>query len=217
MAACTPDSLHTNYAAAGFGRTLTPGVRPALLLVDFAQAYFDRSSPLYASVESARGVAGQLASAAYLGARPVVFTRVEYDPSDPKRDGGHFYRKIAALTVFDRGNPLGDFTPELRPAKGDIVVTKQYPSAFFGTDLAAQLKALDVDTLVIGGLTTSGCVRASALDALCHGFVPLIVEQACGDRDPRVQAANLFDLSAKYADIVNEQWALGYLRGSDMR
>jgi maleamate amidohydrolase len=106
---------------------------------------------------------------------------------------------------------LGDFTPELVPKDGDLIVTKQFPSAFFGTDLAQQLHGRGVDTVLVAGLTTSGCVRATALDALCHGFAPLVVSDACGDRDPKVHEANLFDLQAKYADVITAAQARDYL------
>jgi maleamate amidohydrolase len=196
------ENLDGDYAKAGFGNALLPGKRPALILVDFARAYFDETSPLYANVETVRGTAARLRVAAATASVPVVFTRVEYVPGDPARDGGVFYRKIAALCCFDRGNPLGDFTPELAPHASDQILTKQYPSAFFATGLAETLHAQGIDTCVIAGLSTSGCVRATAVDALCHGFVPLVVEDACGDRDSSVHAANIFDLRAKTAEIV---------------
>ena len=210
-------ALHVNdrnsdYAGAGFGRILSGGARPALILVDFARAYFEPSSPLYAGVENERLVAANLRDTARRRGIPTVFTRVEYVPGDPARDGGLFYRKIAALSAFDRGNPLGDFTPPLQPEPDDIVVTKAYPSAFFGTDLAEVLRERGIDTCVIAGLTTSGCVRASALDALCHGFAPLVVADACGDRDRATHDANLFDLAAKYADVIGSDEALAYLQ-----
>ncbi len=204
----TADDLDIDYAAAGFGGRLQPGKSPALILIDFARAYFDKGCGLYAGVEAERAVAARLADTARAAGVPVVFTRVEY--TSP-RDGGQFYRKVPALAAFDTGNPMGDFTAELSPHDGDIVVTKHYPSAFFGTDLAAQLHALGIDTLLITGLSTSGCVRATALDALCHGFVPLVVEDACGDRDRRVHDANIFDLKSKYAEIVGSAEAEAYL------
>lgn len=203
------DDLTEDYAAAGFGGTLVPGKHPALLLVDFARAYFDRSCGLYAGVEAERAAAACLAGAAHAASVPVVFTRVEYRTP---ADGGQFYRKVPALSAFDTGNPFGDFTPELMPGPDDIVVTKCYPSAFFDTGLAQQLKSLEIDTLLIGGLSTSGCVRATALDALCHGFVPLIIEDACGDRDRRVHDATIFDLRSKYAEIWDCNKAIAYLR-----
>ena len=205
-----------DYAAAGFGRSLSGGARPALILVDFARAYFEPTSPLFADVEDERGMAMLLRDAAERCDLPVVFTRVEYVPGDPARDGGHFYRKIAALTAFDAGNHLGDFTGALCPRTNDTVITKQYPSAFFATDLAQVLRARGVDTCVIAGLTTSGCVRATALDALCHGFIPLVVADACGDRDRAAHDANLFDLAAKYADVISSAAAIAYFDGLDV-
>ena len=107
---------------------------------------------------------------------------------------------------------MGAFPPSLEPATGDMVVTKQYPSAFFGTPLASTLHADGIDTLLITGYSTSGCVRATALDALCHGFAPFVVRDACGDRDPRPQEQNLFDMQAKMAEVVSLDDALGLLR-----
>jgi maleamate amidohydrolase len=195
--------LHADYASAGFGSAIEPGHRPALILIDFARAYFDQASPLYAKVESVRSVAAELREAAEAAHVPIIFTRVEYVAGDPTRNGGIFYRKIAALRCFDRGNPLGDFTSELAPHAGNQVITKHFPSAFFGTGLAEQLHADGIDTLVITGLSTSGCVRSTAVDALCHGFVPLVVEDAVGDRDAAVHAANIFDMRAKSAEIMS--------------
>lgn len=190
---------------------MKPGKRPALLLIDFARAYFDKASPLYAGVESARASAARLRDAARAAGIPVIFTRVEYSPGG--HEGGRFYQKIAALKCFETGNPLGDFTPELEPLPGDEVMTKYYPSAFFGTALASQLVARGIDTLIITGLSTSGCVRASSVDALCNGFIPLVVTDAVGDRDARVHEANLFDLGAKTAELVGEEAALAYING----
>ena len=201
--------LVADYSAAGFAGTLTPGARPAVILIDFARAYFDRECGLYAGVEAERATAATLAETARTAGVPLLFTRVEYRTP---ADGGHFYRKVPALKAFDTGNPLAEFTPELSPKTGDIVITKQYPSAFFGTDLAERLKALRIDTLLIAGLSTSGCVRATALDALCYGFVPLVVEDACGDRDRGIHDATIFDLRNKYAEIWKASEALSYLQ-----
>lgn len=197
-----------DYSASGFGRTLGFGRRPVLLVVDFVMAYLDPSSPLYAGVEAELAVSRRLVKAARDADVPVVWTRVEYEPGGA--NGGYFYRKINALKVFDRGSLLGAFHPDLAPAEGEEIVTKQYPSAFFGTDLAQLLEKNGVDTVCIAGLTTSGCVRASALDALQYGFIPVLVEDACGDRDEGVQRANLFDLGAKYADIIQSDEVISY-------
>ena len=205
--------LQADYLQAGFGTRLGWGSRPALLVVDMCRAYVDDQAPLYAAAAAdAYRNADRLAAVARRHGRPVVFTRVEYAAGGV--DGGHFFRKVPALRCFEVGNPLAEFTDLVRPMSGDVIVTKQYASAFFGTSLAATLNALGVDTVVIAGVSTSGCVRASALDALQHGFVPIVVAEACADRDPRPHDSNLFDLQAKYADVVTMDDALAHLGGS---
>lgn len=201
--------LREDYASAGFGGRLGFGSHPALAVIDFARAYLEESSPLYAGVEEALASCGRVLAAARRADIPVVFTRIEYQCDGA--DGGVFYRKVAALRCFDRGNRLAEMAPELETRPDDIIVTKQYASAFFGTSLASTLTSLGVDTLIVTGVSTSGCVRATALDACQHGFVPAVVRQAVGDRSRAVHEANLFDLDAKYADVVDETEVLAYL------
>ena len=209
------ESLEQNYARGGFSQRLPPGRRPALLVVDFVQAYLLEQSPLYggAACAAARDGAVTLLTAARRARVPVVHTRVEYEPGG--RDGGIFFRKVPALACFERGRhpELAAFAPGLEPAPGDIVITKQYASAFFGTGLAPALTALGCDTVLIAGVSTSGCVRATAVDACQHGFIPLVVREAVGDRAPGPHEANLFDLQAKYAEVVSLDSALAYLAG----
>jgi len=145
----------------------------------------------------------------------VVHTQVVYTVG--MADAGVFGRKVPALGVFaaDAEGGMGLVAPELTPRAGEVVVTKQYASAFFGTSLAATLTAAGVDTVVVGGFSTSGCVRASATDAVQHGFTPIVVGDACGDRTAAVHEANLFDLDAKYADVVDLDEALTHLKGRD--
>lgn len=202
------DSLAASYAGAFEGR-LPPGKRAALVIVDVVMAYLDKSSPLYAGVEDALSSNERLLAAARASGAPVIFTNVSYRPDG--LDGGLFFRKIPALACFIEGSPLAAFPPTLQPRESDLVVSKQYPSAFFGTPLASALHAMNVDTLIITGFSTSGCVRASALDALCYGFVPFVVRDACGDRHPRPHEANLFDLQAKYAEVIGETEAASLL------
>jgi maleamate amidohydrolase len=190
---------HGNVA---FGNRLGWGERVAVLLVDVCRAYVDDASPLRAPVDAAVAACATLADAARRAGVPVVFTRVEYAPGGA--DGGVFFRKVPSLRSFERGNPLGDWAAGGPvPAAGDAVVTKQYASAFFGTSLAPMLRASGVDTVVIGGLSTSGCVRATGVDACQHGFVPIVVGDACGDRDAGAHQQALWDLDAKYADVVS--------------
>ena len=198
--------LSEDYAAAGFGGRLPFGTNPALLVVDVCNAYLDPASPLYAGVESALASNIRLADAAREAGLPVVFTRVLY--SADGRDGGLFYRKVPALKAYLPGNPLGDFPEGFAPRGDEVIVTKQYASAFFGTTLAATLNAMRIDCLLITGFSTSGCVRATALDALQNGFAPFVVRDACGDRAPGPHESNLFDLQAKYAEVIGEGEAI---------
>ncbi len=207
----TDAALCANYAGA-FGGRLTPGRQAALLMVDVVVAYLDPASPLYAAGEAALAVNERLAAGARDVGVPVLFTNVAYQASGA--DGGHFYRKVPVLDLFLAGAPLGAFPPTLQPSAADLVITKQYASAFFGTSLASTLRAMNVDTLLITGFSTSGCVRATAVDALQHGFIPFVVRDACADRDPRPHEASLFDLQAKYAEVVDEAAAFAILSAS---
>jgi maleamate amidohydrolase len=199
--------LPAEYAAHGFSGRLGFGRRPAVLVVDVAMAYLDPASPLHAGVGEAVASAARVVGASRRAGHPVLHTRVSYQPGG--LDGGLFRRKIPSLQVFDEGSPLAEPDPSVAPLPGEVVVRKQYASGFFGTSLASTLRALEIDTVVIVGLTTSGCVRA--VDALQHGFVPVVVRDAVGDRDPRPHEANLLDLQAKYADVVSESEALAAL------
>jgi len=201
------DALTADYQRAGFGATLPFGERPALLVVDVVQAYTLPASPLFAAgFVEALAPNRRLVAAARAAGVPVLFTRVVYDAEG--RDGGLFFRKVPALRSFVAGSALGAFCEGMEPLPDETVITKQYASAFFGTSLASTLNACRIDTLLITGFSTSGCVRASALDALQHGFAPFVVREACGERDARPQEANLFDLQAKYAEVIDEARAL---------
>lgn len=206
--------LAQNYKGA-FDGTLGFGKSPALILVDFVEAYFDEDSPLYAGVEDALASALRVRDAARQADIPVFYTNVVYHEGGA--DGGVFFRKVPALEVFVAGHPLGAWPDGLEPAAGEYVISKQYPSAFFGTSLAATLTALGIDTLIITGLTTSGCIRATCVDAVSNGFIPIVVADACGDRHEAPHEANLFDMNAKYADVIDEAAAVSFLGGSATR
>jgi maleamate amidohydrolase len=206
-------SLEQSYSGTGWGGRLPPGDRPALVVVDFVRAYLAPDSPLYAGVEPARDACVRLLASARSAGIPVLHTNVRFQRGG--RDGGVFFRKLPALRCFEDGvSPdLGQFDPALEPLPGETVITKQYASAFFGTSLASTLTAAGVDTLLVAGVSTSGCVRATAVDACQHGFVPLVVRDAVGDRHPAPHEANLFDLQAKYAEVVSLDQAQAYLAG----
>ena len=205
------EDLDENYARAGYHARQQWGRRPALLLVDFARAYFEPSSPLFGgeACAVARDNAARLLSAARQNNVPIIFTEVRYMPGGA--DGGAFFRKAPPLKVFERGNPLGDIVEGLERRESEVLITKQYPSAFFGTSMASTLTAMQIDTVLLCGLTTSGCVRASCVDSMSHGFVTLVVSDAVGDRAEGPHRANLFDMSAKYADLLSAKEAAEYL------
>lgn len=206
--------LVTNYERSGFLRHLQLGARPALIVIDFVNAYLLEDGPLYGGegIRSAHRGALALLAAARRAAIPVLHTNVRYERGG--RDGGILYRKVGALACFAEDAPerrFAGFVKGLEPLSGESVITKQYASAFFGTSLASTLTALRVDTLLIAGVSTSGCVRATAVDCCQHGFVPVVVREAVGDRSRAPHEANLFDLQAKYAEVVSLDEACAYL------
>lgn len=201
--------------ADAFDGHVAPGARPALLVVDMAMAYLTPGSPLYLDGEAAVAATARLAGIARGAQVPVLFTNVLYRPGG--RDGALFYRKVPALRAFDEGSPLRAFPPGLQPGPDDVVFTKQYASAFFGTSLAPMLRAEGIDTLVITGFSTSGCVRATAVDAIQNGFAPFVVREGCADRRPETHEANLFDLDRKYAEVIDEAAAARILTGGRSR
>lgn len=203
------DPRQTGYDGTYDGR-LVPGERCALIVIDVCNAYLEPQSNLYGSAfVEALPVMKQLVAATREARRPVIFTRVLYQ--NDGIDGGLFYRKVPALKAFEERSPLRHFPAALRPLAGDVVVTKQYASAFFATSLAATLVSSRIDSVVLTGFSTSGCVRATALDALQHGFAPFVAMSACADRHLAVHDANLFDLQSKYAEVVDTPTALAIL------
>ncbi|MFI0354971.1 isochorismatase family protein [Actinomadura sp. 9N407] len=205
--------LAEDYTSAGFGRALDWGSSPAVIVIDMVRAYFQPGAELYLGGRDCLESAARVVAAARAAGVPVLHTRVAYGPRG--LDGGLFYRKVAALRHFsvDAETPeLGEIMPEVAPRQDELVLVKQYASAFFGTSLSATLAASRIDTLVICGVSTSGCVRATAVDAISHGYLPIVVRQAVGDRDPRPHEANLFDLQAKYAEVRDETEAVQRLK-----
>ena len=179
----------------GFGRT------PAIIVVDFIRAYTEPGSPLYAlAVVQAVQATVPLLKTGREKRIPIIYTRVIYHASGV--DGGLFVRKVPALRRMVEGEPLADIVPELPPGPNDVILNKQYASSFFGTSLAAMLTAKGIDTLIITGCSTSGCVRATAVDAMQNGFRPIVPRECVGDRHKAPHEANLFDINAKYGDVL---------------
>lgn len=209
-----------------FSGRLGWGARPAVLVIDLVRAYTEPDGP-FALPDATAAVAAtaELVATARASGHPVLWTLVRY--AHDLADGGLFVRKVPALAAFADGAPGGWGEPALPPADGETVVVKQYASAFSvaalthpagsaglpSPGLPGTLRAAGVDTLVIAGVSTSGCVRATATDALTHGLRPLVVRQACADRTRELHDNNLADLDAKYADVVDLAEALTHLRG----
>ena len=194
--------------APAFGGRLGWGQRPALILVDLMRAYFTPGSPLDLGSSAVVDAAADLLEAARGNGIPVIHTAVHYRAGAP--DAGLFVRKVGALVLLadDADGNLRELMPAVAPLPTETLIVKQYASAFFGTSLAATLTSSGVDTAVIAGVTTSGCIRATATDALQYGFRPLVVRDACADRSAAYHDSNLRDLDAKYADIIDVAEAL---------
>ncbi|MFT5573663.1 MAG: maleamate amidohydrolase [Cryomorphaceae bacterium] len=198
----------SNYKRA-YDNKLGYGKRPALILVDFVEAYFDESCELYADVDHVLASALRVREAANAQHVPIIFTNLVYQQGGA--DGGVFFQKVKPLRHFQKGQSMGAWPKGVEPADNELVISKQYPSAFFGTSLATTLRELNIDSLIITGLTTSGCIRATCVDCVSHGFIPIVVSDSCGDRHEDPHQANLFDMDAKYADVVSEASVITYL------
>ena len=195
---------------AAFSGRVGWGTTPALVVVDLVRAYTEAGGPfLLPEPGPAVAATAALVDAARAHGRPVLWTVVRYTAG--LADGGLFVRKVPALAAFAEDADGGWGELVLTPAAGEPVIVKQYASAFFGTSLAATLHTAGVDTVVVAGVSTSGCIRATATDALNHGFRPQVVRDACADRTPELHEQNLRDLDAKYADVVELAEALDHL------
>jgi maleamate amidohydrolase len=201
------------YERAGFGVTVRRGERPAIIVVDFSRGFTEPQFPTGADLTAEVEATGRLLAAARERVVPVVFTTIAYEPH--LRDGGAWLEKAPGLAVLQTGSELVDIDPRLPVGPHEPVVVKKGASAFFGTNLTAILAAQRVDTVIICGATTSGCVRASAVDSVQSGYPTLVVRECVGDRARGPHDANLFDIQAKYADVIGLEDALGYVAALD--
>jgi maleamate amidohydrolase len=194
-----------------WGHGLGFGQRAALLVVDLVRAYTVEASPLFApGVVTAVAQTAGLLDAARAAGVAIIHTTVKYNPHS-FIDGGMWVRKAPVLRTLVDVPEHGRFCEGMEPLPDELVIVKQYASAFFGTSLASTLTANGIDTLLIAGCTTSGCIRATAVDTVQHGFRPLVVAECVGDRHPGPHEANLFDINAKYGDVISKADAVGYL------
>ena len=185
------------------------GEKSALLIIDFIKGFTDTNCPLGSNLDAEVSATKQLLDAFRSQNLPVHFTTTAYD--DAMVSAGVFVKKVPSLTHLKIGSSWIEIDDRLTPMAGEVVWTKQYASAFFGTALASALSAQKVDTLIVTGCTTSGCVRASAVDACQHGFLTIVVRECVGDRSASAHEANLGDLDAKYADVVSLKEVEEYL------
>lgn len=201
------ESVEANYQGV-WGNRIGFGQRPALLVIDFLKAYTIEGAPLYApGVVKAVTETPSLLAAARAAGIPVIHTRILY-LAENCADGGMWVKKSPVMKSMVSGNELAEFCEEVEPANGELVIVKQYASAFFGTSLASLLHTQGIDTVVMAGCSTSGCIRASAVDAVQHGFRTIVVRDCVGDRHPEPHNANLFDIDSKYGDVVSKEEAI---------
>lgn len=197
------------YAQAGLGRAVTMGDRPAVLVIDFSCGFTDPECPLGSDLTPQVEATRRVLDAAREKELPVVFTTIAFDAS--LKDGGLWMQKVPSLSVLQLGGKWAAIDERLGLREDETVIVKKGASGFFGTNLASILVSQGVDSVILCGATTSGCVRATAVDLLQYGWPTIVPRECVGDRAQAPHDANLFDIQAKYADVVSLDDALAYL------
>ncbi|HZT52905.1 MAG TPA: isochorismatase family protein [Gaiellaceae bacterium] len=197
------------YAKAGLGQAVTRGSRPAVLVVDFSCGFTDPACALGADMTAEVVATKRLLDVAREKGLPIVFTTIGFERSG--KDGGLWLQKVPALGELELGGRWVEIDPRLERREDEPVVVKKGASGFFGTNLASILVTQGADTVVLCGATTSGCIRATAIDLLQYGWPTLVPRECVGDRAQAPHEANLFDIQAKYADVVPLEEALAYV------
>ncbi|WP_328390366.1 isochorismatase family protein [Streptomyces sp. NBC_00400] len=201
------------YARAGFGAPVRRGARPAIVVVDLTRGFTEDGFPSGADLTDVVGATGELIEAGRPAGVPVVFTAIAYTPAEAAGDAVTWLHKAQGMRALLEGSAEVAVDPRLPRAPWDHLIVKKGASAFFGTSLSALLTGLGCDTVLVCGATTSGCVRATAVDAVQSGFSVLVPRACVGDRAPGPHEANLFDIQAKYGDVIDLKDALAYLGG----
>jgi len=192
------------HGRAGFGR------RPALLVIDVNLGFTDPASPLVCDLEDVVAAIRRLLDETRRAGLPVVYTTVSYDEG-ARRTAAAFIDKIPALLTLEAGSRWVEIDPRIAPQPGEPVLNKLFASAFYGTALSSLLAAAGCDSVVVTGASTSGCVRATVVDAIQHGYRPVVPREAVGDRNPAAHEANLYDIDAKYGDVVSTDEIVAHL------
>jgi maleamate amidohydrolase len=194
------------YKKQGFGSSMPPKAPYGLLVIDFINGFADPGSFGGGNIAEAIQRTQGLLAEARARKWPVAHTRVVYQ--DDGADANIFALKVPSIVSLLEDAEGSQIVPELQPVNGELVIRKTYPSAFFGTTLASWLTQRGIQTLLIAGCTTSGCVRASVVDAMCNGFRPFVITDCVGDRSLQAHEANLFDMNQKYATLMSRDEAL---------
>lgn len=203
------------YAAKGFGQKFEYGTNPAVVVIDFSCGFTDPACALGADLTKEVLATKRLLDAARAQGLLVVYTTIGFDKSG--KDGALWLKKVPGLGALELGGPWIPIDPRLEPRDDEPVLLKKGASGFFGTNLASVLTAQKIDTVVLCGATTSGCIRATAVDLLQYGWPALVPRECVGDRAQAPHEANLFDIQAKYADVVSVDEAIAYVQSVPAR
>ena len=198
----------------GFSRTIGFGQRPAVVVVDIIGAFTNPELPLGANLDAVIEQTNRILGPARAAKVPIFFSSVAYEDED-LRDAGIWALKQSGVMTLRAGTPEIEVDKRLGRRPGEALIMKKYASCFFGTDLVTRLHTLKVDTLILTGCTTSGCVRATAVDGLQYGFRVMVPKEAVGDRAAPAHEQSLFDLNAKYADVISVDDVLAYFSKAD--
>jgi maleamate amidohydrolase len=203
------DNDNEIYSAQGFGGRVGIGARPALCIVDFVDGFVDPKVFGGGNIKAAVANTVPLLAAARRCGLPVAFSRVVYAADGS--DDCAFVRKVPALAKLTEDAPNSQIVSDLKPKSNELIVRKTQPSAFFGTAYANHLRRRDIDTVIVSGCTTSGCVRATVVDAMSHNFRTIVAGDCVGDRSLAAHQANLFDIEQKYADVIDSKLIIAAL------
>lgn len=199
------------YRSAGLGQRAPRGTHPAIIVVDLQRGFTEAEFPTGADLSAVVEANNELIAAARPIAAPVIFTAISYTQAEIDSKAFAWFGKSSGLASLSDGKPSVELDPRLRRESTDVLLYKKGASGFFGTNLATSLVAFGVDTVIVTGTTTSGCVRATVVDALQSGFNVLVPRECVGDRGEAPHNASLFDIDEKYGDVISVTDATKYL------